>query len=527
MSSKFLDLKKSRIVSNSLIPLLVLILIGFFLRAYFILWDVQFTSNDAFLFLLEGLAFSEGNFEHFNIRSLWPIFLSFFFLIFKFDDLIDYTTLIRFIEIIISVCTIPLVYFISKQFVEKKFAIFAAAIFAFDPSILQNSILGIREPILILLGLLAFFFIIQKNEKLFPLAFVFSGLAFDAKLNGIVFILLAFIGLFLTIRPKRKLIINLLLGVGILIFIISPHIILLLQQDKIPFFYLFADVSDIITNIKISPSTFVESESQSSSSILTTSLVRELTHMVRISLPVLWLLVPIGFFVTIKSMDYKKTILLVGIFLTMLIAYPIYFKSAEYRNLLIITPFLCILASIGVQKLLINVKLKEIFLIFLIIGLFISSFIFLIITDPIDKEIILEKENISKYVITNFSGRFMGDLYTNIVHNIPKVTKGGVEGTSNSLYYNENFSITIPTHPIDSAKKLIEVSSRLNVDYIVIDDVVDNRYPIFEKIFNNEKQCSFLEKIFDSKELGYNLIHVKIFKAITDLKDVLLIFPQV
>jgi len=113
----------------------------------------------------------------------------------------------------------------------------------------------------------------------------------------------------------------------------------------------------------------------------------------------------------------------------------------------------------------------------------------------------------------------MGDLYTNIVHNIPKVTKGAVEGTSNSLYYNENFSITIQDQPIDSAKKLIEVSSRLKVDYIVIDNFVDNRYPIFEKIFNNEKQCSFLEKKFDSKEFGYNLVHVKVFKINPGFED--------
>jgi len=519
MSSKFLDSKKRRIFSSSLIPIIVLILIGYFLRTYFIPWDIQFISNDAFLFLLEGLAFSEGNFEHFSVRALWPIFLSFFFLIFKFDDLIGYTTLIRYLVIIISVSTIPLVYFISKQFVEKKFAIFAAAIFAFDPSILQNSILGIREPILILLGMLSFYFIVQKNEKLIPLAFVFSGLAFDAKLNGIVFILLAFISLFLTIRPKRKLIINLIFGIVILLFIISPHIILPLEYDRIPFLRHFIDATEIIADVKISPSTFVESETYNSSKILTTSLMRELIHLGRISLPYLWILAPIGFFVSIKSIDYNKKILLTGIFLSLLIAFPMYFQSAEYRNLLIITPFLCILAAIGVQKLFINIKSKKLFLILLIIGLFIFSFIFLIITNPIDKEIILEKENISKYIITNFSGRFMGDLYTNIVHNIPDVIQGGVEGTSNSLYYNENFSITIQDESIDSGEKLIEVSTRLNVDYIIIDDVVDNRYPIFEKIFNNEKQCSFLEKKFDSKELGYNLIHVKVFKTMTDFKD--------
>lgn len=512
MSSKFLESKKHQVFLNVLIPLVSLILVGFFLRTYFIPWEIPFTSDDAFLFLIEGLAFSEGNFEYFNVRSLWPIFLSFFFLIFRFDDFLGYTTLIRFIVIIISVSTIPLIYFIAKRFVENKYAIFAAAILAFDPSILQNSILGVREPILILLGLLAFFFIIQKNEKLIPLAFVFSGLAFDAKLNGIVLILLVIIGCSLRIKPSRKLIKYLLIGIGILLMVIFPHIILPLQQNQIPFLFHFVGAIETVSNVEISPSTYVVSETPSSSEILTTSLMREIIHLGRISFPYLWILAPIGFFVSIKSIDYNRKILLTGIFLSLLIAFPMYFHSAEYRNLLIITPFLCILASIGIQNIFVNKKIKEIFLIFLIIGFFILSLIFLHLTDPIDKEMILEKENISKYIITNFSGRFMGDLYSNIVHNIPDVTKGGVEGTSNSLYYNENFSITIQGKPIDSGEKLIESSTRLNVDYIVIDDVVDNRYPIFEKIFNNEKQYPFLEKKFDSKELGYDLIHVKVFK---------------
>ena len=189
----------------TLMSLLIIIIIGFSVRAYFTYWNMNFESPDAFLFLLEANSFVEGNFDKFGIRAIWPMIISGFFSIFQFTELVDKLNLIRIISISISTITTVLVYKISKKFVKSKYALFVAALFAFDPSLIENSVLGIREPIFLLLGLISIYYGIHKNEKFMFLAFVFAGLAFDTKIAGIVIpIFLCIFILFYYINGENK-----------------------------------------------------------------------------------------------------------------------------------------------------------------------------------------------------------------------------------------------------------------------------------------------------------------------------------
>ena len=108
--------------------------------------------------------------------------------------------IIIIISIFISSITILVIFKISKEFVKVRYALFVAALFAFDPSIIQNSVFGIREPIFILLGLISFFYAIHKNEKFMLLAFLFAGLAMDVKVNAIV--LPIFLAIIIIVRLK-------------------------------------------------------------------------------------------------------------------------------------------------------------------------------------------------------------------------------------------------------------------------------------------------------------------------------------
>ena len=131
--------------------------------------------------------------------------------------------------------------------------------------------------------------------------------------------------------------------------------------------------------------------------------------------------------------------------------------------------------------------------------------------DNRDKEENLEKEKIAKIIVNEFSGRFMGDLFGHINQNIPNVKHGEVADTSTTLYYNENISITIQPTSITSVEYLMKESKRLNVDYLIIDNRLDNRYPIFEDIFKNEKKYPYLEKSLEYTSKNINF-EVKVFK---------------
>jgi len=83
------------------------------------------------------------------INNGWPIFLSGFFSIFSFENSISYMELQRIISVIISTLTIIPIYYLCRNFVNNSYSIIGAAIFAFEPRIIQNSLFGIADPLYI------------------------------------------------------------------------------------------------------------------------------------------------------------------------------------------------------------------------------------------------------------------------------------------------------------------------------------------------------------------------------------------
>ena len=121
--------------------------------------------------------------------------------------------------ILLSSVTIPLVYLFARRFFEPKYAIIGAAIFAFDPRIIQNSTLGITEPLYILLFFASLIFCFRNNLYL---AFFVAGCAATARFEGIILfpILLMFMN---DIRKKRTVLLILLFAIP-MIMVMSFYI---------------------------------------------------------------------------------------------------------------------------------------------------------------------------------------------------------------------------------------------------------------------------------------------------------------
>ena len=185
---ELIDEKIEKIQSKTIFSLFMIILVGLAIRLYFTPWDIPTNSSDSFILMIEGIAFSEGDLTYISHRSLWPLFLSGFFSIFRFESYFEYMTLVRIISISVSLATIPIIFLISKEFVKEKYALLAAIFFTIESNLVENSIFGQTEPLFILLGLVSFYFIIQKNQRYQIFAFIFAGLAFDVRVNGIVLI---------------------------------------------------------------------------------------------------------------------------------------------------------------------------------------------------------------------------------------------------------------------------------------------------------------------------------------------------
>ena len=301
-----------------------------------------------------------------------------------------------------------------------------------------------------------------------------------------------------------------MIGIGILIIVILPHIYLTLEDERIPFLFHVIGISKIVSEGQTFTATYDSTEDPSSTTILKKVLYREFLHVLRISAPYLGIFILFGIVVALRNFDLKMKILFGVIIISLIIAIPQYTLSAEYRNLLLITPFFCILSAVGIQILAHNIKLQNVFLILMIGVLLVISFYFIKEVYGIDDQLVMEKEKFGKFVTQSFSGKIMGDAYNEISHNVDNA-KMGIRYEKGNIY-NEQISLVVSPFPLDVEKNLLQIASSLKIDYIIIDAEEDNRYPIFREIFYNEQKYPFLEKIFDSYDEGYQKYHVKIFK---------------
>ena len=504
---EFIDNKLEKIQSKTIFSLFLVALLGLFIRVYFTPWDLPTNSYDSFILMIEGIAFSEGDFTYLSYRSLWPLFLSGFFSIFRFDDYFEYMTLVRVISISVSLVTIPIVYLISKEFVKEKYALLATVLFTLESNLVENSIFGQTESLFILFGLTSFYFIVQKNQRYQLLAFVFAGLAFDTRINGIVLILLIIFALTLKIKNHDGSIKNLIFGIILFGLIIVPiHVINPVLQDEPIFPFLGAVVVTVLEEQK-HYSTYESSENISSDKIILNAIKNELSHIIRISIPYLIVFFPIGIIVSLKNINFKEKMLFSVIIISLVVAIPQYTISNEFRNLFFLTPFLCIFSAIGIQKLTEKTEMKNIFLILLVGGLILLSANFLRERYDIDKEYFLEKDDFGKYIVNNFEGNITGNMRLEIQRNMPDINVGGF------FHFNDKLAFFDPGVTIDSISQLMKYSKEKEINYLVIENhKFQKHYPIFSEILIDKNRYKYLEEIIDSNDLEFEKLNVKIFK---------------
>ena len=153
-----------------------------------------------------------------------------------------------------------------------------------------------------------------------------------------------------------------------------------------------------------------------------------------------------------------------------------------------------------------TVEIKNILLILIVMGLVLLSYNFLRERYDVDQQLIIEKDNLGKYISKNFQGKITGHLLLEIIRNTPDIKSG-------PYFSNQQISISNPDIRMNTITKLMDFSFQNNIDFLVMEDYPDDKhFPIFSEIFYNEKNFSYLEKVFDSDNHGYKKLRVKIFK---------------
>jgi len=202
----------------------LLIIAGLIIRLWIFPYDLPVT-EDASVYFWYAMDMSITNSfpENYNFpNNGWPSFLSIIFDVAKFDDYIDYMNTQRITTIVISLITIVSVYHLCSNFFNKNYSLIGAAIFAFEPRLILDSLLGTNMIPFILLFTLSLSFFLSKNHKMILLSFVFASFATLVRYEGLLLLIPLSIIYLIRFRKDRQIILRYLLIITIFVLILTP-----------------------------------------------------------------------------------------------------------------------------------------------------------------------------------------------------------------------------------------------------------------------------------------------------------------
>ena len=195
-SKKILTSEKHNNLENifkSPIFLLTIIgIIGLLIRVYYLPFELPITHDGSSYFWYANDLSISGTFPDSYPLNFpnngWPTFLSVFFYFFNSDNFLDYMNLQRSLSITISVLTVIPVYLLCSRFFDKRYSIIGAALFAFGPFIIQNSLLGITESLYLLIGITSLFLFLSNNIKSVYISFGVAALFTLVRYEGLLLV---------------------------------------------------------------------------------------------------------------------------------------------------------------------------------------------------------------------------------------------------------------------------------------------------------------------------------------------------
>ncbi len=514
-SVKEKPLLKFKFLYNTKILLIILFFSGLLLRIYYTPFDLPLTqdalayfwyANDVSILGELPKGYAVGN-------NSWPIFLSIFFSVSNSENFLDYMTLQRSLSILFSCFTIPIVFLICKKFFNSELSIVGAAIFAFEPRLIINSILGITDPMYIFLGSISIFMILSTKREFSYLAFLFAGLATIVRVEGFFILLTISVLFFLKNEKKRKLIFKYLLCIALFILIILPMSII--RTEVVGY--------DSLTSKILTSPNVIERESSSIGLLnwITDGMINLVKMLGWIMIPIFILVVPTGFFLIWKDKERSAlTITTIVIIMTIPALYAYSVKAFDTRYLLFLYPIFCVLALYSITKIYSKFSRKKLFLIGLIFVILITSIAFLEYNKQ-DYQHMKEAFELAFIVVekTKIINQYNPESGFLPIVGLEKIEKFPI--LRDEFNDNEGMSFCLQLGDCKalvnigelSLNEFLETGKKIGLTHLIVDESEHFQYrsKILKDIFENEQNYPFLIKEYDSKENGFTY-HMKIFK---------------
>jgi len=431
----------------------------------------------------------------------WSIFLAMIFPVFQFDNGLNYMQLQKIISIIFSSITIIPIYFLTKQFFEKKYAILSVIIFVFEPRIIINSSLGIADPLYTFL--ISVSLVVVFNKRFALVSFGIAAIATMVRPEGLFLFIGIFIMYSIKYRNDRKIIPKIILAVFIFILILSPMMIYkngIYGDDRI-----FGRVSE---TIEFHSKPIEETNGNSGMPFILTGLENFPKYLGWSMIPLFIVFVPLGMIIIFKEWKKINSMIIIPI-ITMSI--PLFYVYAipllETRYIYFLFPLFCVISIFTIKKIIEKTKFQNIVMILIFSSIIIAGLSF------------------SEYKKIDYDSQEYGFLVSEFLHNSAKgVNNFGYDRfvksaqvlnewpTLPKMYLDGHIISNISKIPIEDSKSIrnyIIESKENNLTHLVVSK--DNPNKEIQNIYQNEKQYAFLQKkieIGNQKEQN----HIKIFE---------------
>ena len=160
--------KLNYFIANPFLSLLVIGLIGLIIRLFYFPYEIPLILDAFAYFLFANDTVILGQLPNTYTfgNDGWSAFLGMMFSLVPFHDWLELMYFQRAISILFSILTIIPIYILCSNYVDKRIAIVASAIFVLEPRIILNSLQGITEPLFIFLITCSFVLFLNKIRNL-------------------------------------------------------------------------------------------------------------------------------------------------------------------------------------------------------------------------------------------------------------------------------------------------------------------------------------------------------------------------
>ena len=493
----------SLFLKNPIVILFIIGIIGLSIRLSFFSYDVPITF-DALTYYMHATdaKIFEGLPDTAIANNGWPLFLSLFFSLYQSKNFLDYSAIQQLLSISLSILTIIPVYLLCKKFVRKEYALLGAGIFVLEPRIIQNSLLGITEPLYIILGSIALVFFLSNRIYFVFISYAFVAIMTMVRAEGLFLLIPFSIMFFIKFKTNKKVVLKFLIALSIFFIILTPMTFYKIDvrseyngEDAI-FGRITSSINDSSITYKNNSNEFFEYVEE--------SIIRFLQYIGWIQIPIFIIFVPIGIFLIFKNRNNNSWTIILSIFFMLIPAFYGISKGPDTRYLYFLYPMFCVISMLTIEKIIAKNKNKSKLLIVIFGIVFGLSLVFLNmqVNDTKYEE---DAMQVAQFLVQNASGV---NIYPEIAFLKPAMIE--LEEYP-KLAKDYNFNIT-KKFPIGSNSliEFIENYRSEGLSHLVIDQKNDQT-KFFKKIIENEENFPYLIKEFDSSEFDMKY-EVSIFK---------------